>query len=144
MSPGRRIKGSFLAVFLLLIPAAHSQGLLRIPLYLQDKEIWVEVAKTLEERAQGLMERKHLDKDAGMLFIFENEGYHAFWMKNTFIPLSIAFVDKEGRIVKIANMKPLTLRSHPPPKPILYALEMNKGWFSAHGIKEGDMIRFSK
>jgi uncharacterized protein len=144
MSPGRGIKRTFVAVFLFLISAAYSQDLLRIPLYLKDKEIWVEVAKTPEERAQGLMERRHLDKDAGMLFIFENEDYHAFWMKNTFIPLSIAFIDKEGRIVKIANMKPLTLKSHPPSKPILYALEMNKGWFSANRIKEGDRVRFSK
>jgi uncharacterized membrane protein (UPF0127 family) len=82
--------------------------------------------------------------DAGMLFIFESEGYHAFWMKNTLIPLSIAFIDKGGRIVKITNMKPLTLKSHPPPKPILFALEMNKGWFSANRIKAGDMVRFSK
>jgi uncharacterized membrane protein (UPF0127 family) len=58
--------------------------------------------------------------------------------------LSIAFIDKEGRIVKITEMKPLTLGSHAPPKPILYALEMNKGWFSANGIKVGDVIRFSK
>jgi uncharacterized membrane protein (UPF0127 family) len=144
MSPGRGIKGALLAVFLSLISSVYSQDLLRIPLYLKDKNIWVEVAKTPEEMSQGLMGRKHLDKDAGMLFIFENEGYHAFWMKNTFIPLSVAFINKEGRIVKITNMKPLTLVSHAPPRPILYALEMNKGWFSSNGIKEGDTVRFSK
>ena len=144
MSPGRWIRGVFFAVFLSLVPFAYPQDLLKIPLYLKDKEIWVEVAKTPEEMAQGLMGRKHLDKDGGMFFIFESEGYHAFWMKNTLIPLSIAFIDKEGRIVKITHMQPLTLKSHAPPKPILYALEMNKGWFSANGIREGNIVRFSK
>ncbi len=90
------------------------------------------------------MDRKYLGKDEGMLFIFETEDYHGFWMKNTFIPLSIAFIDKIGRIVWIRDMKPHTLDSHVPPKPILYASEMNKGWFSSHGIKAGDTIRFSK
>ena len=102
------------------------------------------MARTPGERAVGLMDRKHLGKEEGMLFIFEEEGYHSFWMKNTLIPLSIAFIDKEGRIVKITDMKPLTLTSHPPPKPVLYALEMNKGWFFKNGIKVGDVVRFSK
>jgi len=102
------------------------------------------VARTPEERVVGLMARKHLWKEEGMLFIFKEEGYHSFWMKDTLIPLSIAFIDREGRIVKITDMKPLTLTSHPPPKPILYALEMNKGWFSRNGIRVGDIVRFSK
>jgi hypothetical protein len=118
--------------------------LLKIPLYIKDKEIWVEVAKTPEETSNGLMGRKHLGKDEGMLFIFEVEGYHGFWMKNTLIPLSIAFIDKEGRIVKITDMKPLSLQTHAPPRPVLYALEMNKGWFSTNGIKVGHILRFSK
>lgn len=140
----RRIEGTLFALLLLWIPIAHSQSLPKIPLYIRDKEIQVEVAQTPEERAHGLMGRKHLGKDEGMLFIFEAEDYHGFWMKNTFLPLSIAFIGRDGRIVWIAEMKPLTLDSHDPPKPILYALEMNKGWFSSHGIKVGDKIRFSK
>jgi len=128
----------------LIHSTAHSQGPLKVPLYLKNKEIWVEVAKTPEERARGLMGRKLLSKDEGMLFIFEKEDYHGFWMKDTHIPLSIAFIDKEGRIVKITDMKPLSLETHDPPRPILYALEMNKGWFSTHGLKIGDVIRFSK
>jgi uncharacterized membrane protein (UPF0127 family) len=123
---------------------AYSQSPLRVPIYLKNKEICVEVAKTPEERAQGLMNRKQLGKDEGMLFIFEREGYHGFWMKNTLIPLSIAFMDKEGRIVGITDMNPLTLETHDPPQPILYALEMRKGWFSANGIKAGDTVKFSK
>jgi len=141
---GRRIEGVLFIPFLLWISVVHSQSILKVPLYIQHKEIWVEVAKTQEERSYGLMGRKHLGKDEGMLFIFETEDYHGFWMKDTLIPLSIAFIDKEGRTVWITDMKPLTLNSHVPPKPILYALEMNKGWFSSCGIQVGDIIRFSK
>jgi uncharacterized membrane protein (UPF0127 family) len=140
----RRIEKIIFILFLLWISIAHSQNILKIPLYIKDKEIWVEVAKSPEERANGLMGRKHLGKNEGMLFIFEIEDYHGFWMKDTIIPLSIAFIDREGRIVKITDMKPLALESHIPPKPVLYALEMNKGWFSANGINVGDIIRFSR
>ncbi len=144
-SRDRRIEGVGLILPLIFwVSITHSEGLLRIPLYLKNQEIRVEVAKTSEERTQGLMGRKHLGESEGMLFIFEREDYHSFWMKNTLIPLSIAFIDKEGRILKISDMKPMTLESHDPPQPILYALEMNKGWFSSHGIKVGDTIRFSK
>ena len=143
--PGRRIEGICLILFFLwVIPITHSQTVLKIPLYIGQKEIRVEVAKTPEERSYGLMGRKYLGKDEGMLFIFETEDYHGFWMKNTLIPLSIAFIEKNGRIVWITDMKPLTLDSHVPPQPILYALEMNKGWFSSRGIKVGDVVRFSK
>jgi len=140
----RRIKGVLLILSLLWIPNVSSQSILKTPLYIDNKEIWVEVAKTPEERSHGLMGRKHLDKDEGMFFIFEEEDYHGFWMKDTFIPLSIAFIDRDGRIVKITDMNPQTLVSHLPPKPIFFALEMNKGWFSYHGIKVGDVVRFSK
>ena len=139
----RRVE-TFLVVLMLLPALAAAQGLPRVPLYLKSKEISVEVAKTPEERAKGLMGRTHLGENEGMLFIFEREDYHGFWMKNTLIPLSIAFIDREGKIVAITDMEPLTLETHPPPQPVLYALEMKKGWFSANGIKAGDSIRFSK
>lgn len=140
----RGIEGIIFILFLLWISIAHSQNLLKIPLYIKSREISVEVAKTPEERAHGLMGRKDLGKDEGMLFVFETEDYHGFWMKDTHVPLSIAFIDKECRIVRITDMKPRTLESHIPPQPILYALEMKKGWFSIHGIKVGDMVKFSK
>jgi uncharacterized membrane protein (UPF0127 family) len=142
---GRRIESiAFLLIFLLGNSIAQSQNSLKIPLYINKKEIWVEVAKTPAERAKGLMGRKHLGQEEGMFFIFETEDYHTFWMKDTLIPLSIAFIDKSSHIVEIADMKPLSLDSHSPPKPILYTLEMKKGWFSTNGIKVGDVIRFSK
>ncbi len=140
----RKIEGALFILLLLWIPVVHSQSLQRIPLYLHEKEIRVEVAKTPEERSRGLMGRKQLGKDEGMLFIFETEDTHEFWMKDTLLPLSIAFIDKDNRIVWMTEMKPLTLDSHVPPRPVLYALEMNKGWFSSHGIKVGDRVRFSK
>jgi uncharacterized membrane protein (UPF0127 family) len=140
----RRIERAIFILFLVWISIAHSQSLLKIPLYIKSREIWVEVAKTPEERTHGLMGRKDLGKDEGMLFVFEIEDYYGFWMKDTPVPLSIAFIDKEGRIVKITDMKPLTLESHTPPQPILYALEMKKSWFSINGVKVGDMVKFSK
>ena len=140
----RRIERGFVILFFLSGTLAQSQGLLRIPLYLNDKQIRVEVAQTPDERAQGLMGRKVLGDSEGMLFIFETEGQHSFWMKNTPLPLSIAFIDKDGRIVAITDMSPWTLDSHAPPRPILYALEMRKGWFSSNGVKVGDRVRFSK
>jgi len=140
----RRIERTFFILVFVWVSVVHSQGLPKIPVYIHEKEIWVEVAKTPEERNHGLMGRKHLGKDEGMLFIFETEDYHGFWMKDTVIPLSIAFIDQDGRIVSMTDMSPRTLDSHLPTAPVLYALEMNKGWFSSHGIKTGDVVRFSK
>jgi len=131
-------------VSFLWVPFVYSQTLPKIPIYLNDKEIWVEIVRTPEERARGLMGRKHLAEDEGMLFIFEKEDYHSFWMKDTLLPLSIAFIDRGGKILKIADMEPLTLDSHPPPKPILYALEMKRGWFLTNGVQVGDILKFSK
>ncbi len=139
-----RIEALSVVILLLCTDVAVSQGLLRIPLYIKTKEIQVEVARTPEEHARGLKGRKQLGKDEGMFFIFETEDYHDFWMKDTLIPLSVAFIDRENRIVDIQDMKPLTLDSHESPEPILYALEMRKGWFSANGVRVGDVIRFSK
>jgi uncharacterized membrane protein (UPF0127 family) len=144
ISPGQRSEWVIVIFLLLWISIAHSQTLPKVPIYIKEREIWVEVAKTPGERAHGLMGRKHLGKNEGMLFIFETEDYHGFWMKDTLISLSIAFIDKDGRIVGITDMEPLTLKSHIPPQPILYALEMKSGWFSANGIKVGDVVRFSK
>ncbi len=132
------------SLFVLSVSTARSQDLPRIPVYIKGKEIRVEVARTGEDRAMGLMERKSLGKNEGMLFIFDEEGYHGFWMKNTYLPLSIAFMTRDGKIVSITDMKPLDLSVHNPPQPILYALEMNKGWFAANGIKAGDVLRFSR
>jgi uncharacterized protein len=103
--------------------------------------IQAEVATTDEERAAGLMFRKELATNAGMLFLFEQPAVHCFWMRNTPLPLSIAFIAEDGRIVNIADMKPQTIESHCSAKPVRYALEMNQGWFARRGIKEGSKLQ---
>jgi len=134
-----------LLTFFLFAPASYGQARLpRIPLYVKDKTIHVEVARTEEEQARGLMGRRSLGKDEGMLFVYERDVYHGFWMKDTLIPLSIAFIDQSGRILAILDMEPLTLDIHMPPRAFRYALEMNKGWFETHRIQVGDFVRFSK
>lgn len=101
----------------------------------------VETAVTRDERSRGLMHRKHLPADRGMLFVYFRESELSFWMKNTFIPLSIAFVDAQGTIAEIRHMEPGTTDSHTSGKPVLYAIEVNRGWFDKHGIKPGDTVK---
>jgi uncharacterized membrane protein (UPF0127 family) len=100
----------------------------------------VELAVEEPQRLQGLMYRKSMAKEDGMLFIFDEPGYHSIWMKNTLIPLSVAFVDKDGVILNIADMEPLTLDSHQAAGPAVYAIETNKGWFAGKKIKPGDKV----
>jgi uncharacterized membrane protein (UPF0127 family) len=100
----------------------------------------VEVAVTDPQRSQGLMYREKLGKEDGMLFIFDEPAYHSMWMKNTLIPLSVAFVDGEGRILNILDMEPQTLDSHTAAGPARYAIETNKGWFAQRKVKPGDKV----
>ncbi len=99
--------------------------------------IRAEVASTFETRMQGLMFRKYLGQNEGMLFVFPRAEEHCMWMKNTLIPLAVAFVDEKGRIVSISEMQPQTEASHCATAPARFALEMNKGWFASKGIKPG-------
>ena len=99
--------------------------------------IKAEVAADFSTRAQGLMHRKALAPNAGMLFIFDEPAVHCMWMKNTFVPLSVAFLDERGTIVNIEDMQPHTERSHCAAAPVLLALEMSQGWFAQRGIKPG-------
>jgi uncharacterized membrane protein (UPF0127 family) len=96
--------------------------------------IRAEVAADFPSRAQGLMYRKRLAPNAGMLFVFDQPGEQCMWMKNTLIPLSVAFIDDAGTIINIEDMTPQTLDSHCARRPARYALEMNGGWFAARGI----------
>jgi uncharacterized membrane protein (UPF0127 family) len=96
-----------------------------------------EVAADFATRAQGLMHRKGLAPNAGMLFIFDDASIHCMWMKNTLIPLSVAFVDAGGTITNIADMQPHSEQSHCATRPAVYALEMTQGWFAQRGIKPG-------
>jgi len=96
-----------------------------------------EVADTEQSRETGLMFRKSLAPNAGMLFVFEESQPYCFWMKNTLIPLSVAFIDDAGVIVNIEDMKPQSEVNHCAAAPVRYALEMNQGWFRAKGVKAG-------
>jgi uncharacterized protein len=106
-----------------------------------DYKITAEVVVTPEQRALGLMNRFSLKPDHGMLFVFERAEPLSFWMKNTFIPLSIAFIGADGRIVNIEDMKPQTEDTHWSKGPALYALEMRKGWFAEKGIGPGTVVK---
>jgi uncharacterized membrane protein (UPF0127 family) len=99
--------------------------------------IRAEVAADFSSRGRGLMFRKSLAPNAGMLFIFEAASIHCMWMKNTYIPLSVAFLDEQGTIVSISDMQPQSEETHCAAKPSLYALEMEQGWFAKRGIKPG-------
>lgn len=102
--------------------------------------IQAEVVATEAERQQGLMYRERMGPNEGMVFLFEAPAGVCMWMKNTFIPLSVAFIDESGRIVNIEDMQPQTTDSHCAKKPVRYALEMNQGWFKRKNIKPGSMI----
>jgi len=118
--------------------AADAPALLpRLALHAGAHTFNVEVAATPPQRAQGLMGRTRLDHNAGMLFVFEQPGVHCFWMKNTLIPLSIAFLADDGTIVNIADMQPQTLDPHCPKVPVSHALEVKQGGFRSRGIQPG-------
>jgi len=97
----------------------------------------VQLATTPVQRQIGLMNRKEMPQHEGMLFIFEEPGVQCFWMKNTLLPLTAAFVDDAGVIVNLVDMKPQTTDSHCSAKPVRFVLEMNVGWFAKKGIKAG-------
>ena len=100
----------------------------------------VQVASTPEQRETGLMFRKEMPQQEGMIFVFEQPSQQCFWMKNTLLPLTAAFVADDGAIVNTADMKPQTLDAHCSDKPVRYVLEMNKGWFAKKGIKAGSKL----
>lgn len=106
-------------------------------------QIDVEIVQNPEERAQGLMHREELPENQGMLFVFQIEQRLSFWMRNTFIPLDIAFINAKNEIVDIQKMKPLDeSRSYVSRAPALYALETNVGWFERNGLKVGAKVQF--
>jgi uncharacterized protein len=128
-----------LALILVAGPAA-AQQLPVVQLKAGMHLIRAEVAADFSTRGRGLMHRKSLAPNAGMLFIFDGPAIHCMWMKNTYIPLSVAFVDDKGEIINIADMQPHSEQSHCAARPALYALEMDRGWFAARGIKPGSRV----
>lgn len=130
--------------FLLLLPwlagAPAVAQLPEIPLAINGHALTAEVAATAETRTQGLMHRRMLPENRGMVFVFSEAGPHAMWMMNTYIPLSVAFLDARGVIINIADMAPHTTNAHGSAQPAKYALEVNQGWFRKRGIGPGARV----
>ena len=103
-------------------------------------EVRAEIAADDASRTRGLMEREELAEEAGMLFVFEDEGPRSFWMQNTLIPLSIAYIDSSGEIVDLQDLEPLDETSRPSAEPAQYALEVNQGFFAERGVQVGDTV----
>lgn len=102
--------------------------------------IRAQVAQTDEQRMTGLMHRPTMPNNDGMLFVFNEAAQQCFWMKNTLLPLSAAFIADDGTVINIEDMKPQTLDSHCSKKPVRFVLEMNVGWFAKRGIKPGTRL----
>jgi len=115
--------------------SAQAQGLLELSAGIH--RIQAEVASTPETRSQGLMYRKSLPTNRGMLFIFDHTAQHCMWMRNTLIPLSVAFIDEQGRIINVEEMQPQTEDNHCASHPAKFALEMDAGWFKQRGFSAG-------
>jgi hypothetical protein len=125
------------------VPAAGQDAPQRLPrtqLTAGFHLINAEVASTPQQRAIGLMHRPSMPANDGMLFVFERADQQCFWMKNTLLPLSIAFLDDDGTVVNIEDMKPQALDSHCSARPVRFALEMNQGWFARRAIRPGAKI----
>ena len=137
----KQLVGRVLLLWALMLPvAAAGAQLPEIQIAADGHQLTVEVAATEEARAQGLMHRRILPENRGMLFVFRESAQHAMWMMNTYIPLSVAFLDERGRIINIADMQPHTRDTHAAAKPARFALEVNRGWFAKRGIGPGVRI----
>lgn len=128
---------------LLMTLLASTQALAQMPrieLSASFHRIDAEVAADQQNRMQGLMNRRSMATNQGMLFVFTHPDRHCMWMRNTLLPLSVAFLDEQGRILNIEDMKPQTESNHCASAPARFALEMNQGWFASKGIKVGQRI----
>jgi uncharacterized membrane protein (UPF0127 family) len=133
---------AFMALFLVLPAQAQEPqlDLRRVKLTAGMYQIDTQLAMTPQQREVGLMFRKEMPQAEGMLFIFEQPATQCFWMKNTILPLTAAFVADDGRIVNLADMKPQTEDSHCSEEPVRYVLEMNQGWFAKKNLKKGNKL----
>jgi len=120
---------------------APQTGLPVIEIELADYKLEVEVAATPETRSIGLMHRRMLPENRGMLFVFPEPSIYSMWMANTHIPLSVAYLDTQGRIINIRDMPPLTHSSFAAGDDALYAIEANQGWFAKRGIGPGTVVK---
>lgn len=142
----RTLVGTFFLAGLVSISCAQVQdgpqlNLQRVKLSAGMHQIDAQVALSPEQRQIGLMFRKEMPQHEGMIFVFEQLTEQCFWMRNTILPLTAAFVADDGTIVNLADMKPQTTDAHCSEKPVRYVLEMNKGWFVKKGIKAGSKLQ---
>lgn len=121
-------------------PTEPNPRLKTVELQAGSRRLKVELAVTADEREKGLMFRKALGEDEGMLFVFDSDQQLAFWMKNTSIPLSIAYIASDGTIREIHGLEPFSLDAVKAGRSVRYALEVNRGWFDRAGLKEGDRL----
>lgn len=129
-------------IFFLMITACSAESPELYSLYIGDLEIKVETAISEEERQRGLMYRQELPADQGMLFVFDRDDHYGFWMKNTYIPLSIAFIDNNKRIRSLHNMQPHSERIIRSVHPVRFALEVNQGIFEDNNISVGMILEW--
>lgn len=134
---------SLVSCLWLLACSGANAGLPTTTVQVGGQTLTVELAQTPAEQARGLMYRQELAENAGMLFVYRSPQSVAYWMKNTFLPLSIAFIDSHHRIVNMADMAPNNeTRTYPSEGPVQYVLEVNQGWFAKYGVKRGDLVSF--
>ena len=136
-----RIGSALVIAMLATSPGVTAAGLPEIALSVNEHHLSVEVASTEEARAQGLMFRRILPESRGMLFVFREPAHHGMWMLNTYVPLSVAFLDEAGTIINIEDMAPHTRTNHVAARPAKFALEVNRGWFSKRGIEPGMRVK---
>jgi uncharacterized protein len=144
MSIVRTVVASLLCALALCAPLAaqdSAQKLRTVALTAGMHLIQAELAQTPEQRSVGLMHRATMGTNEGMLFVFDSAAEQCFWMKNTLLPLSIAFLADDGSVVNIEDMAPQTLNGHCSKRPVRFALEMNQGWFAKRGIRPGSRLR---
>ncbi len=115
-------------------------GLPIVKIDIGGETVKAEIARSIDEQSRGLMYRREMGKNEGMIFVYEQERVLSFWMRNTFIPLDIAYIKADGTIATIKQMQPLNESSHSSRIKVMYALELNQGWFAEHGIKEGSKV----
>jgi uncharacterized membrane protein (UPF0127 family) len=143
--PSSKLIATIAAFLVAMLIPAHAKepqkGLPSITLSAGGQPIRADVAATDATREKGLMFREKMGKNEGMLFVFSSVGYHAMWMRNTPLPLSVAFMDEAGKILSIHEMEPQSESTHQSAGPARFALEMNKGWFATHKVKVGDAIK---
>ena len=127
-------------LYILFVSGANASDVIPIEKYFSE----LEIASTSQDRRKGLMFRKELPEDFGMIFAWDSKKIQCMWMRNTFVPLSVAYIDNTGEIIDIYDMVPLSKTSVCSKKPALYALEVNQGWFKKKDINVGDILTINK